>query len=504
MKMGRISSANDIKYTYDTCGQLVKEYDNALDKTTEYVYNGIGNIESVTSGGNTINFGYTDTAHPDRLTSYNNKAITYNANGGVASYNGWNYNWNNRGKLASITTTSNARALKPILSSSKTYSFTYNALGQRTTSNYTYFWVDNGLTPIVQGEVTNYSKTFYYDHSGRLISETISKTLHGVGNESESIVFLYDESSIIGMVRTASGVTNAYYFQRNLLGDVIAIYDTNGTKIVEYAYDAWGNCTIKGTTTNYVVAHANPIRYRGYYYDENTKLYYLNARYYSPEFRRFISPDDTSYLDPESVNGLNLYCYCNNDPVNYYDPSGYSFILLLGLFGVAAGLVYGVYADSKDDNSVNGSIGWQGYLEYGIKGGLIGLGIGVGIHYLGTAISYIGAAISSFGAPSALAVAGGGATAVAGSYVSSEAFTLAAIGILFLIPKHGQPNSTIESGGSRGEYDENGNLKYRVDTTGKPHFIKKYGKYFLPHVHKYQWYLQDGVWRFIEEVLPHL
>ena len=65
-----------------------------------------------------------------------------------------------------------------------------------------------------------------------------------------------------------------------------------------------------------------PIRYRGYYYDENTKLYYLNARYYSPEFRRFISPDDTSYLDPENVNGLNLYCYCNNDPVNYCDPSG--------------------------------------------------------------------------------------------------------------------------------------------------------------------------------------
>ena len=107
------------------------------------------------------------------------------------------------------------------------------------------------------------------------------------------------------------------------MGDIVAIYDTNGTKIVEYAYNAWGNCTIKGTTTNYVVAYANPIRYRGYYYDEGTKLYYLNARYYSPEFRRFISPDDTSYLNPENVNGLNLYCYCNNDPVNYADPSGH-------------------------------------------------------------------------------------------------------------------------------------------------------------------------------------
>ena len=67
--------------------------------------------------------------------------------------------------------------------------------------------------------------------------------------------------------------------------------------MVEYAYDAWGNCTASGS-----MAPINPIRYRGYYYDEDTKLYYLNARYYSPEFRRFISPDNTDYLDPENVN----------------------------------------------------------------------------------------------------------------------------------------------------------------------------------------------------------
>ena len=67
----------------------------------------------------------------------------------------------------------------------------------------------------------------------------------------------------------------------------------------------------------------NPIKYRGYYYDTETGWYYLNARYYSPEWCRFISPDDTSYLDPESVNGLNLYCYCGNDPINFVDPSGH-------------------------------------------------------------------------------------------------------------------------------------------------------------------------------------
>ena len=66
-----------------------------------------------------------------------------------------------------------------------------------------------------------------------------------------------------------------------------------------------GNCTI-ASGSDMALAKANPIRYRGYYFDVDTGLYYLNARYYSPELRRFISPDDTAYLDPETVDGLNL------------------------------------------------------------------------------------------------------------------------------------------------------------------------------------------------------
>ena len=96
----------------------------------------------------------------------------------------------------------------------------------------------------------------------------------------------------------------------------------NGNKVTEYAYDAFGNCTIL-STTNSTIANANPFRYRGYYFDSETGFYYLNSRYYSPEWRRFISPDDTAYIDPETPNGLNLYCYCGNDPVNYCDPSGH-------------------------------------------------------------------------------------------------------------------------------------------------------------------------------------
>ena len=96
--------------------------------------------------------------------------------------------------------------------------------------------------------------------------------------------------------------------------------------LVRYTYDAWGNCTIHSSTTNNILARVNPIRYRSYYYDKDTGLYYLNARYYNPAWRRFISPDDSSYLDPETPNGLNLYAYCNNDPVNYSDPSGHGVI----------------------------------------------------------------------------------------------------------------------------------------------------------------------------------
>ena len=79
----------------------------------------------------------------------------------------------------------------------------------------------------------------------------------------------------------------------------------------QYNKSRYGNCTI-ASGSDMQLAYANPIRYRGYYFDQDTGLYYLNARYYSPELRRFISPDDTAYLDPENANGLNLYAYCCN------------------------------------------------------------------------------------------------------------------------------------------------------------------------------------------------
>ena len=122
----------------------------------------------------------------------------------------------------------------------------------------------------------------------------------------------------------AEGTFYTYLFEKNLQGDIIAVYNTSGTKLVSYVYDAWGNVTatnhnVSGTNSG---ARHNPFRYRGYYYDVETGLYYLINRYYDPEIGRFISPDKISAINPGVVNGVNLYCYCYNSPVKYVDYVG--------------------------------------------------------------------------------------------------------------------------------------------------------------------------------------
>lgn len=108
--------------------------------------------------------------------------------------------------------------------------------------------------------------------------------------------------------------TGASTYRKNLFGDIIAIY-SGSTKLVEYAYDAFGNCTIVSDTGN--IGFGNPFRYRGYYWDNDLQLYYLMSRYYDPKTGRFINADSLEYLDPETIGGLNLYTYCGNNPVNY-------------------------------------------------------------------------------------------------------------------------------------------------------------------------------------------
>ena len=89
--------------------------------------------------------------------------------------------------------------------------------------------------------------------------------------------------------------------------------------MVEYSYDAWGNTEITGTLNN-TVGRINPLRYRGYYYDTDIGLYYLQSRYYDANIGRFINADEPTLL----LAGVsNLFGYCKNNPVNNIDYSGY-------------------------------------------------------------------------------------------------------------------------------------------------------------------------------------
>ena len=99
--------------------------------------------------------------------------------------------------------------------------------------------------------------------------------------------------------------------------------------MVKYTYDAWGNHAVADGNGNTItdetnIGHINPFRYRGYYYDTETELYFLKTRYYDPEIGRFMTIDGIEYLAPETVNGLNLYAYCGNNPVMGVDPNGTS------------------------------------------------------------------------------------------------------------------------------------------------------------------------------------
>jgi len=110
--------------------------------------------------------------------------------------------------------------------------------------------------------------------------------------------------------------------------------DESGQIVCESKYDSYGNHKVLDsnrveTTSVNFIGNINPFRYKGYYYDVETQLYWVSSRYYSPELCRWISPDSIEYLDAESINGLNLYCYCMNNPIMNVDPSGHAWYNVL-------------------------------------------------------------------------------------------------------------------------------------------------------------------------------
>ena len=148
-----------------------------------------------------------------------------------------------------------------------------------TTTAYTYD--ENGLRT---QKTVNGTATQYRYHGSVLISQV---------SGNDKLLFSYDAN---GNVVAVNYNGTYYYYVRNGQNDVIRLIDGSNNTVVEYSYDSWGrqiSCTGTLATT---LGAQNPFRYRGYVYDTDTGLYYLQTRYYDPEVGRFINADMMSAL----------------------------------------------------------------------------------------------------------------------------------------------------------------------------------------------------------------
>ena len=295
-------------YTYDAKNQLVRHDSATLKATYTYAYDAGGNItskkiyayttDSLTgkTPTETINYTYGNSAWGDELTSYKGEAIEYDKIGNPTLYRGWGMTWQGR----QLT-----KAVKD-----KTVTFTYDSEGIRTSKS----------------DGTNTTK--YLLNGTQILAQKTGST---------TLSFFYDQQG--NRVAMADGNNHFYYYIYNVQGDVIALADAStGKLVVTYTYDAWGKLVKLEDSTANSVGTQNPFRYKGYYYDTETKLYYLQTRYYDPDTGRFINADAYATTDVGGVLSSNMFAYCENNPILRSDPTGEWVHVLIGgiLGGVSA------------------------------------------------------------------------------------------------------------------------------------------------------------------------
>lgn len=301
-----VTNANNspiASYEYDSLNQLVRENNVQTGKTVTYTYNAGGNltekkIYSYTTDSDltnatledTITYTYGDSNWPDKLTSYDGQDIVYDAIGNPLEYRGWEFEWSRGRRLDKASKTGY----------NVNVAFKYDESGIRTQK-------------IVNGVQTDFVTDGIKVLAQKTGNNTLIWQIDGNGN---TVGFNYNGTP--------------YFYMKNLQGDIIGITDTSGNIVAKYTYDSWGKLIsikdsddVDRTTDENFIGYINPLRYRGYYYDTETELYYLNARYYDPEVGRFINADDTDILFEENDDLLryNIFIYCSNNPIMGYDPS---------------------------------------------------------------------------------------------------------------------------------------------------------------------------------------
>lgn len=257
-----IDNGTVIKYYYDSLGQVVREDNGEINKTIVYTYDQSGNILKVTeyvltsnttlgAATKTIDYSYGDSNWKDKLTSYNGKAITYDAIGNPLSYDGYTFKWEG------------GRTLSSIAGNDKNISYKYNSDGIRTEKTV------NGV---------NYKYTL---EGSNVVYEEITN-----GSNVEKILYNYGDKGLVGFMLND---TEQYFYVRNAQSDIIGIINSIGKQVVSYTYDTWGK--LISITGDKALGEKNPYRYRGYRCDNETGYYYLQSRYYNPEWGRFLNAD---------------------------------------------------------------------------------------------------------------------------------------------------------------------------------------------------------------------
>ncbi len=315
------------RYYYDSQSQLVRE-DNLLDnKTINFIYDNCGNIlsrKTYTYGTSTLldedTYEYNNSNWQDLLTKFNNESITYDNIGNPLTIGDKTLTWMNGRELATYSDGVN------------NISYKYNLNGVRTSKT-----------------VNNITTSYYLEDTSIIFEDRNGTVLYYIYNGDELLGFIYNNST--------------YYYHKNMFEDIIGIYDSNYNEIVTYEYDTWGVIKNIADNSSINLGAINPFRYRSYYYDEETQLYYLNNRYYNPILRRFINAD--YYVSTnQDINGHNMFSYCSNNPINKTDFNGYLWGRLLGglVVGATVGFISGL---------MNGESGKE-LLASTLKGGLTG------------------------------------------------------------------------------------------------------------------------------------
>ena len=303
-RAGNISSyfdnGDEYIYTYDDFGRLQSVEDFEAGDLHTYSYDSGGNLTTRRyidyyhshEGYQTLgSYTYGDSQWKDLLTAYNGTPITYDAIGNPLTDGTWTYTWQH------------GRQLVGMEKDGTSISYTYNADGKR-------------ISKTVDGITYNY----------HYLGDQLVEMTWG----SNRMRFSYDA---IGAMSVSYNGTD-YFYLRNAQGDVTGLVDSAGTKVVTYAYDPWGKTWAASGTLAFTLGTFNPLRYRGYVYDTETGLYYLNSRYYNPVWGRFINADGFVSTG-QGISGNNMFAYCGNDPVNRYDPDGDAFLAAIAIGGAA-------------------------------------------------------------------------------------------------------------------------------------------------------------------------